>query len=107
MVNHCVTCENTVRRLNFSYENMLADIDLYNSITRSIENLGELAKNLSEDFILHTKNQIEWKKLKGMRDIIAHGYDNLTKPIIWDTATIDIPKLKIFCENYLLTHPEE
>jgi uncharacterized protein with HEPN domain len=101
MIKHCTTCENTIKRLDNSYENMLADIDLYNSITRSIENLGELAKLLSDEFIINTKEKIEWKKLKGIRDIIAHGYDVLSKEIIWDTATKDIPKLKQFCEEFL------
>jgi uncharacterized protein with HEPN domain len=101
MVKHCKTCENTVKRLDNRYENMLADIDLYNSITRSIENLGELAKGLSEELIISTKTVINWKDLKGIRDIIAHGYDVLEKEIIWDTATKDIPTLKTFCEEYL------
>jgi uncharacterized protein with HEPN domain len=101
MVKHCTICENTVKRLDYSYENLLADIDLYNSITRSIENLGELAKGISEELIINTKSVVNWKDLKGIRDIIAHGYDILEKDIIWGTATKDIPTLKIFCEEYL------
>jgi uncharacterized protein with HEPN domain len=106
MLKHCIACENTVKRLDKNYENLLADVDLYNSITRSIENLGELAKGLSEEFILKTKSQIDWKNLKGNRDVIAHGYDVLEKELIWDTAVNDIPVLKAFCEEILQENPE-
>lgn len=36
--------------------------------------IGEMAEKLSEDFRLETGSEIDWAKIKGFRNIIAHNY---------------------------------
>ena len=44
-----------------------------NSVTMPILQIGELSKNLSEDF-RNENATIPWKNIAGMRDIFAHHY---------------------------------
>ena len=70
------------------------------AIVMSILNIGELVKNLPDNFKqLH--NNIPWKKIMAMRNIAAHGYHVMDDDIIWDVATQSIPELLRFLETQL------
>ena len=70
------------------------------AIVMSIINIGELAKNLPQEF-KSTYNEIPWKKIAGMRDIAAHGYYEMDDGIIWDVAVQSIPELADFLQARL------
>ena len=63
-----------------------------NACSMPIMQIGELAKNLSEEFQSNNQN-IPWKAIKGMRNIFAHDYHSMNKEMIWETAVHSIPKL--------------
>jgi len=70
------------------------------AVVMSILNIGELAKQLPQDFKLE-HNEIPWKKITGMRDIAAHGYHIMDDDIIWDVVMHSIPQLAQFLEEQL------
>ena len=80
---------------------VFVDNKLYHkAIIMSILNIGELAKQLPDEYrLLHL--EIPWKKIMGMRDIAAHGYHKMDDDIIWDTAVNSIPMLADFLEKQL------
>ena len=39
--------------------------------------------------------------MKGMRNLVAHSYGSMNRRIIWETAVMDIPVLKRFCEEQI------
>ena len=49
--------------------------------------------------------KLTWKGLKGMRQKVAHGFYNIDKAIIWQTATDDFPKLKEFLDCLIVCKP--
>ena len=54
---------------------------------------------LSDDF----KNQhpeIDWKRIRGMRCHLVHGYEMFDAEIAWDAIERCIPPLKEFCTIY-------
>ncbi|MCL2088658.1 MAG: DUF86 domain-containing protein [Oscillospiraceae bacterium] len=65
------------------------------AIVMSILNIGELAKNLPQEF-KSKYNDIPWKKIAGMRDVAAHGYHVMDDDIIWNVAVQSIPELHDF-----------
>ncbi len=69
-----------------------------NSITMPILQIGELSKNLSEEF-RRKYNSIPWREIMGMRDIFAHHYGSMDYDIVWNTSKNDISEL----QNYLIT----
>jgi uncharacterized protein with HEPN domain len=54
--------------------------------------LGEAAKQVPET-IRNGNAEIEWRKIAGFRDVLAHGYFGLDEDIIWDVVTNKIPAL--------------
>jgi len=66
-------------------------------ICMTVINIGELVKNLSQDF-RKQHNAIPWKNIAGFRDIAAHKYATLDMYDVFDTVSKDFPELK---ENIL------
>jgi len=66
--------------------------------------IGEAAAHLSRDFQLRHP-EIEWADIVGFRNFAIHAYFAVSWPIVWVTATADVPALaekvaKILAEEY-------
>lgn len=59
--------------------------------------IGELAGKLTEDFRDATSDEIPWRAVRGLRNIVAHTYGKVDSNSLWETITGDIPELKAFC----------
>ena len=65
------------------------------ALSQSILNLGENTKLLEKEIDLKSST-IDWRGLKGMREIAAHRYHSLDNEIIYDVA-------KTMCRQFYLT----
>jgi uncharacterized protein with HEPN domain len=59
---------------------------------RNLEVLGEAAKKIPDD-IRATVQEIPWRRIAGLRDVLAHDYFGLDKGILWDVVTNEVPSL--------------
>jgi uncharacterized protein with HEPN domain len=64
-------------------EQFIADERTYDAVIRNLEIIGEATKNIPDD-IRTNYPDIEWRKIAGLRDILAHAYFSLENEIIWD-----------------------
>lgn len=62
------------------------------AFSRSIEIIGEAVKNLSQDF-RNANNDIDWKKIAGMRDKLIHQYFSVDYDLIWDAVKNKLPAI--------------
>lgn len=70
----------------------MMDSRTWKAVIRSYEIVGEIAKRLPND--LRTANpQVDWRRLIGFRDFLAHHYEELMLGYVWD-AVEDLPNLK-------------
>ncbi|MCL2719642.1 MAG: DUF86 domain-containing protein [Lachnospiraceae bacterium] len=60
------------------------------AVCMTLINIGELIKNLTDDFRERNK-KIPWKDLAGLRDVTAHGYFTLRMSDIWIYAADELP----------------
>ena len=88
--------EETVNRFGNSYDVFTEDYVYQNACAMCILQIGELVGNLSEDFKT-SYNGVPWKNIKGMRNIFAHNYGNMSILATWETVTEDIPMLRKYC----------
>ena len=85
---------------DLEYENLIKDETLKRAFLRSLEIIGEAAKNLSEDF--RGKHfEIEWRELTGLRDILIHRYFGVRWDTVWNVIKNKIPPLKKKVETLL------
>lgn len=83
--------ENTMKDL--SKEEFESDKDKIDAIVRRIEIIGEAAKNIPDAFRAKYQ-EVPWKDIAGMRDVIIHNYFRVDLNAVWKTIKEDIPILK-------------
>ena len=98
IIKHCLNIEEDITNIN--EECFYSDRKTQNSICFDILQIGELAKSLSEDFIVKY-NLMPWKAIKGMRDWVVHGYQTIKMSRVYKTATEDIKPLREYCEKII------
>lgn len=62
--------------------------------------IGEAVARLSDAFIADHP-EIEWRNIKGMRNIIAHDYGRVDYAILWNALAVDVPELASYVRNLL------
>jgi len=78
-----------------SYTAFTTDRLLQAAVEREVEILGEALNRLCQsdpEWLGHTVP--EYRRIIGLRNIIAHGYDVVDYDILWDVATNHVPPLR-------------
>jgi uncharacterized protein with HEPN domain len=83
-----------------SLDELLADIQLQDSVIRRIEVIGEAAGRISPQF-QEAHPEIPWQAMIGMRNRMIHGYDDIDFDIVWNTTQESIPHLLELIEPLL------
>ena len=99
--DYCTEIEKTVTRYGRAFAIFDSDPDYQRSVSFSILQTRELSGGLSQEYRQATADRVQWGPIKGMRNLVAHNYGSMSREIIWETATTDIPALKRFCEEQL------
>ena len=80
-----------------------ADIKTRAAVERQLQILTEAAYRLKpEDEPLCPEP--DWRKIRGMGNILRHAYDRLNDEAVWLTVKDDLPALKQAVSNALATH---
>jgi len=78
------------------FTNSEAGVEKLDAICMQLIAVGESLKNLdkiTENSLLPKYADIDWKKIKGMRDIISHHYFDVDADLIYDVCANHIGKL--------------
>ena len=73
-------------------ESFVVDPRTTDAVIRNLEILGEAAKRVPEH-VRQRAADIDWRKVAGMRDVLAHSYFEVDIAIVWDAATNKVPGL--------------
>lgn len=74
------------------YETFRADPKTVHAVERNLEIIGEATANLPDD-LLTRYPQVPWRRMRGLRNILAHEYFGVDLRIIWKTVQEDLPPL--------------
>jgi uncharacterized protein with HEPN domain len=75
-----------------NFEDFLADERTFDAVMRNLQIIGEAAKNVPLE-IRNRYPEVEWRKIAGLRDVLAHAYFSLENEILWDIIQNKVPPL--------------
>lgn len=75
-----------------SYDEFIKDKKTQDAVVRSLEIIGEAAKNLSVE-LKKKRRDIPWRELAGLRDRLIHQYFGVNFDIVWRIIKQELPEL--------------
>lgn len=88
-----ICCEKILRFTDgLRFEQFKVNELVYDAVLRNLEIIGEASKHIPED-VQGKYIQVEWRKIAGFRDIVAHEYFGVTDEIVWDIVINKITPL--------------
>ena len=100
IIKHCNIINDTKKFFGDDYSKFENDNIYQNAILTPVTQIGELVKKLPLEFRTEY-NQIPWRNIAGMRDLVVHNYETIDKSILWNVADEEIDKIKEFCQDIL------
>ena len=80
-----------------SLEEYQKDSILRFAVERAIEIVSEASRRVPDD-LLAVRPEIDWKKVRGIGNVLRHEYHGLSDKIIWGVVTDELPKLRMAME---------
>ena len=93
IIDYCDKIESFIQRFGTNFDNFKLDFAFQFSCGMCIIQIGELITRMTEDF-KKKYPEIEWNKIKALRNIQAHDYENADLEIVWNSLNENIPELK-------------
>lgn len=91
---------------NVTRSQFLRDKKLQAAVERKIEIIGEAARKVTGSF-KSTHNDIPWRPIIALRNIVAHDYGDVEQEKMWEIAKNRIPVLVGKLANILPPPPDE
>lgn len=100
ILRHCGNIAASRARFGDDFEIFANDLDYYSSVAMGIFQIGELTGHLSDDFKM-TYPGVPWHQIKGLRNVVAHRYEQIDTEILWNTVQERVPELADYCNIIL------
>ena len=75
------------------------DTQKQDAVIRRIEIIGEATAHLNEE-TRRAVPELPFRKMRGMRNIVAHDYANVDVNIVWQVATVHVPEVCAALEKF-------
>lgn len=103
MLEHCYTIDKYIENMN--YTAFSEDLKTVDACISRITQIGEKVARIS-DRTRESHDEIPWKAIKGMRNVVVHNYDAIDFEEVWKTVKEDIPNLKEILTKLLINDYE-
>lgn len=66
---------------------------LFRAAKSIVIDLSSAADRVSDEFT-SAHPEVPWSAIHRMRSVLAHHYDNIQRPVVWDTLVVDLPAVR-------------
>lgn len=100
ILEYCSRIRETAQFFGDDYDKF-KDNNIYkDAVALCILQIGELSGVLTDEF-KERYNEMPWKQIKALRDIVTHRYGTVDSSLIWDIIKGDVPELEEYCKKIL------
>jgi uncharacterized protein with HEPN domain len=77
----------------------LANSEKQDAVIRRLEIIGEATAHLTET-TRQAIPELPFRKMRGMRNIVAHDYGNVDLKIVWEVGLVQVPEICAILEKF-------
>ena len=100
IVELCDRISSSIEKHGDDFEIFDKDVDYQDFCAFRVVQIGEYVNSLSETF-KSSHNDIPWRNIVGLRNILVHDYGKVSNSKFWATLKKDIPVLRDFCSKQI------
>ncbi|GHT21961.1 DUF86 domain-containing protein [Bacteroidia bacterium] len=82
-------------------DEFFTDVKTFDAVLMNFIVIGEMVEKLPETLKDQTENKVDWFKIKGFRNILAHNYFGVDAEEVWQIIHDNIPALKAAIQGIL------
>ncbi|MCL1811835.1 MAG: DUF86 domain-containing protein [Methanomassiliicoccaceae archaeon] len=101
IIGYCNDIKEYIEYFGNSEEEFLRNTIFQRCCAFDVFQIGEAVKSLSKE-IRDSHPDVQWRKIAGFRDVIAHNYGGIETDDLWIAITAEVPELKKSCERILI-----
>jgi uncharacterized protein with HEPN domain len=83
-----------------TFEMFMNNEEKKRAVAMTLINIGELSRHFTKEF-QKSAECIPFNEIRAMRNVAAHGYEQLRFEFVWDTIKTDLPELKSIVNRLL------
>ena len=100
ILDYCSRIQNTLERFGLDHDKFIADGQMQDLCAFYCLQIGEYTNQLS-DKMRNVYPEMEWHRIRGLRNIIAHDYGSTNIELLWTILKENIPELRDFCAGLI------
>ena len=99
-VEHMIECINKIFNYtkDIDYDEFYSSELIQDAVIKNFEVIGEAAYHITSE-LKENYNNIEWKKIQGLRHVLVHDYYKVNPEILWNTKNEHLHELLIDLEK--------
>jgi uncharacterized protein with HEPN domain len=83
-----------------TYDDYADNLMVQRAVERNLEILGEAARRVSANF-QQAHPELDWSGLIGLRNVLAHRYDQIRIDRVWDILVSNLPNILRQLQQFL------